>query len=235
MNSRILLLVVAVLPMVSMAALPEQSAEDSLRSWNFDVRLDDKKIGVHRFELYDAVDRQVLRTEASFDVRFLFINAFRYRHENTEVWNDGCLESIDAKTDNNGDELTVRGDAGEDAFTVSSQRGEQQLAGCVKTFAYWNPSILESTRLLNSQTGEYEDVRVTLDGTDELRVGETLVESQRYTLTAAGGDIKLWYAVEDRRWLALEAPAKGGRTIRYEPVPPAESRQYQQTIAGGAR
>lgn len=218
MNTKALLIAVSVLPSLCAAALPGQSAEEAERSWEFDVRLDDKKIGVHRFDLYSADDQQVLRTEASFDVRFLFINAFRYRHENTEIWNDGCLASIEAKTDNNGDQLTVRGGAGKGAFTVLSERGEQRLAGCVRTFAYWNPSILESTRLLNSQTGEYEDVRVTLDGTDEVDLGESKVAAQRYTLTTAAGDIRLWYATDDRRWLGLEAPAKGGRTIRYEPA-----------------
>ena len=45
------------------------------------------------------------------------------------------------------------------------------------------------------------------------------VEAVRYRLNAKAGAITLWYSNdESRRWLALEAPAKGGRKIRYVPV-----------------
>ncbi len=203
-------------------------------SWEFDVLLNDKKIGVHRFDVTEDEGRQVLETAASFDVRVLFINAFRYRHQNTETWTAGCLTSIDAKTDNNGDRLVVAGSVTGNGFSVSSQEGDTTLSGCVKTFAYWNPSILNATRLLNSQTGEYEDVAVSLVGREDVSVGNELVAADRYTLTAKGGDITLWYAREDQRWLALEAPAKGGRTIRYEPVKVPAAAERRQLIAGSS-
>jgi hypothetical protein len=49
-----------------------------------------------------------------------------------------------------------------------------------------------------------------------------MIDALRYSLETPGGEIKLWYASEDRRWLALEAPARGERKIRYVPrqVPP---------------
>lgn len=188
-------------------------------AWRFEVLLDDKQIGYHDFSVFNDGPRQVLETEASFDVKFLFITAFRYRHTNTEIWNDDCLLSIDAATDNNGDTLLVNGTQQEDAFRVSRDSGEATLERCVKTFAYWNPGILEADRLLNSQTGEYEDVSVEFDGEDQVVVDGSPVDALRYRLIAGAGEIKLWYSNEPmRRWLALEAPAKGGRTLRYRPL-----------------
>ena len=52
---------------------------------------------------------------------------------------------------------------------------------------------------------------------DMVDVDGSPVEAVRYTLSTSGGDIRLWYTREGL-WLALEAPAKGGRTIRYRPV-----------------
>ena len=181
--------------------------------------LNDKPIGFHSFSLNGDGERQRLTTEAQFDVKFLFINAFRYRHDNTEIWGNGCLDSINARTDSNGDLLSVRGQRIEDSFELEGQPGLQLPGNCIQTFAYWNPDILDSTQLLNSQTGELEDVTVTRESLDVIDVNGKTVEAVRYRLLAKAGAITLWYSNdESRRWLALEAPAKGGRTLRYIPV-----------------
>lgn len=203
---------------LALAAAGTSAAGASTQDWRFQVLLDDKEIGYHEFSLSEEAGRRVLDTRAEFDVRFLFITAFRYRHQNTEIWADGCLASIDAETDNNGDTLVVRGERREEGFRVTDNDGERTLSPCVQTFAYWNPAVLEAERLLNSQTGEYEYVTVALEGPDRLEVGERIVEALRYRLSAEAGDVRLWYSADDNTWLALEAPAKGGRTIRYRPV-----------------
>ena len=187
--------------------------------WQFEVLLNDKPIGFHSFSLTGDGERQTLTTEAQFDVKFLFINAFRYRHDNTEIWGNGCLDSINATTDSNGDCLSVRGQRLEDSFRLEGQPAEPLPGECIQTFAYWNPDILDSSRLLNSQTGELEDVTVIQENLDAVDINGKTVEAIRYRLLAKSGAITLWYSNdESRRWLALEAPAKGGRTLRYIPV-----------------
>jgi hypothetical protein len=209
------------------------NAADGLpgKQWQFDVALDDKPIGSHTFELQHDGEKQVLTTEASFDVKFLFVTAFRYRHQNTEIWNDGCLASIDASTDSNGDQFDVRGETGDGSFDLLSEKGSMALPGCVQTFAYWNPAILESRKLLNSQTGAYEDVTVTLEGREQLAVAGEPVDALRYRLSAQAGDIILWYSSADNTWIGLEAPAKGGRKLRYRAVVVPDRDASQQMVA----
>jgi hypothetical protein len=195
------------------------SAQTYQADWRFEVLLNDKPIGFHSFSLTGDAERQTLKTEAQFDVKFLFINAFRYRHDNTEIWGNGCLDSINATTDSNGDFLSVRGQRLEDSFRLEGQPAEPLPGECIQTFAYWNPDILDSSRLLNSQTGELEEVTVTREDLDAVDINGKTVEAIRYRLLAKSGAITLWYSNdESRRWLALEAPAKGGRTLRYIPV-----------------
>jgi hypothetical protein len=200
------------------AFLAAQTAMASDRSWEFEVSLDNRKIGYHTFDLSEDGDRRVLETEAAFDVKLLFVTAFRYRHSNVEVWDDGCLESINAVTDSNGKVFEVRGTRKAQRLTVMRSNGDDELEECVRTFAYWDPAVLGAERLLNSQTGEYESVTVVADGDDTVDVAGTSVPAKRFTLSTKSGDIKLWYSDDMRCWLALEAPARGGRTIRYQPV-----------------
>lgn len=205
---------------IACAAFGAAIASDGSPSaqWRFDVSLDGKTIGFHTFELQQDGAQEILKTEASFDVKFLFVTAFRYRHENTEIWDDGCLRSLEAATNSNGKELRVRGSVEKDGFSVQSTEGKQALPACVQTFAYWNPAILDSPQLLNSQTGVYEDVSLTLEGPDQVSVGGKSVEAMRYRLSVQAGDITLWYATADNTWVGLEAPAKGGRKILYQAV-----------------
>lgn len=195
------------------------------KQWRFDVLLDGKSIGYQTFDVRQDGAIEVLTTEASFDVKFLFVTAFRYRHRNTEVWNGGCLLSIDASTNSNGKKLEVRGEDAGDGFDLQSAAGATTLPGCVQTFAYWSPAVLESPQLLNSQTGAYEDVSVTPEGPDQVAVAGKPVDALRYRLSSKAGDITLWYSASDNTWLGLEAPAKGGRTLLYKAVTVPEATQ----------
>lgn len=194
---------------------PNRGLGQPEQEWEFRVLLDGSEIGTHQFELQNRGDSKLLQSIASFDVRFLFFSAFRYRHENTEQWSDGCLVDIEAKTVTNGKTQTVQGARNGDSFVV--ERGDQkvELPPCVMTFAYWNPSFLEQPRLLNPQTGEFLDVEVESMPAETLTVRGEQRQAQRYRLNAKGMDVQLWYS-QDNEWLALESVAKGGRIIRYE-------------------
>jgi len=191
------------------------TTNDTARSWDFSVLLDGSKIGYHRFELVEEGGERRLTSEARFDVRFLFINAFRYRHKNIEVWSDGCLEKIEANTRSNGKELAVNGARVEDGFVVDDGNEKSALDACVMTFAYWNPEFLNQPRLLDPQTGAYLEVDVERVGQEAISVRGEQVPASLYRVSARKMELKLWYS-EDNEWLALESVAKGGRIIRYE-------------------
>jgi len=206
---------VITLVMIFMTQLAS-GTEQTSKHWDFAVSLDGKPVGFHTFDLAETEFGQVLTTEASFDVKVLFVTAFRYRHKNTEIWQNDCLTSIDAKTNNNGKQLIVNGLEGDNQFQVENNDGVQTLSGCVKTFAYWRPELLGSKNMLNSQTGDYEDVMLTEEGVEQFELAGEAVEAVRYKLSAKKQDITLWYGADDNAWLGLEAPVRGGRILRYE-------------------
>jgi len=154
-------------------------------------------------------------SEASFDVKFLFVTAFSYRHNARENWTGGCLEEIEAHTHSNGKELNVVGERTGGAFVIDTGEQEARLPECVMSFAYWNPGFLDQPRLLNPQTGEYVEVEVEELGKDIVRLDGREVSARSVRLTARQMDITLWYS-ENAEWLALESVAKGGRILRYE-------------------
>jgi hypothetical protein len=188
------------------------------RSWNFEVFLNDKPIGHHRFLLRPEADGYTLQTEAEFEVSFLFFTAYRYRHENVEQWRGGCLESIEARTNDNGQALEVAGSRGTQGFSLISASAEGLIdAECVRTFAYWDRAALQDTRLLNSQTGEYQTVELRPMGREIIEIGGQAITAQRYALSGDGLALELWYSPEGD-WLKLTSNVGKGRQLRYELV-----------------
>ena len=213
MNFSIRMFVATIL--VALSSFAAAADDSASRTLMFDVFLDGKKIGYHRFDIDGTRNNAAVRSEASFDVKFLFVTAFSYRHTATENWSNGCLDEIEARTDSNGKMLSLFGERNGEVFVVDTGESAAELPECVMSFAYWNPVFLDQPRLLNPQTGEYLDVEVEDLGSDLLRIDGREIPARSVRLTARKMDIRLWYS-EDSEWLALESVAKGGRIIRYE-------------------
>lgn len=200
-------LLTLVLPFAAVASEPERVV--------FDVYLDDKQIGTHSYEFARAGESTIVSSNAQFDVKFLFITAYKYRHTVTERWNDGCLSHIDAETTANGKRQTVDGRSEAGVFAIEQGDELRRLGECVMTFAYWNPDFLEQARLLNPQTGEYLPVEVTEVDLAALDAERTKLGASAYRVSAKGLKVTVWYS-ESGDWVGLESEAKGGRVLRYE-------------------
>lgn len=203
---RLFLLAVALAPGLALA-----SAE---REWRFRVLLDGSKVGTHTFRVTERGGDRRVESDAIFTVKFLFINAYTYAHEARERWQGDCLAELDARTDDNGKRMAVRGASNGAKFEVQVPRGAQ-LPACVMSFAYWNPAMLEQPRLLNVQTGELTDVRIEPLGEETVRVRGAATNARRYAVHAPKFRIDLWYAAGEN-WVQLESRTESGRMLRYE-------------------
>ncbi|MDJ0940870.1 MAG: DUF6134 family protein [Woeseiaceae bacterium] len=192
------------------------SADDHTQTLEFDVYLDESLIGFHKFRINELGPVREVQSEANFDVKFLFITAFRYRHSLEERWVDGCLAELAARTNSNGKKTTIVGELTDDAFVIETSGERAALPPCVSTFAYWNPGFLEQPKLLNPQTGEYLEVSVEALPPRPISASGREQDARGFMITAKQFEVTVWYSEKDNRWLALESPAKGGRTIRYE-------------------
>ena len=88
-------------------SLPLHTSANTEREWNFRVYLEDREIGYHRFHLTQHGTGSEIVSEARFEVTFMKIPFFRYRHRNVETWNDQCLASISSTTDDVASSIVV--------------------------------------------------------------------------------------------------------------------------------
>jgi len=192
--------------------IPVAAAEQTYR---FKVLLDGKEIGAQTFVVSSDKERTRIEINASFDVKVLFFTAYSYRHINREVWQGECLREISATTNDNGDSLFVRGAYSGSRLELRTHVGEQSVEGCVRTFAYWNRDWLQSPRLLNSQTGEVQDVRVWKVAEETVSVRGVPTETEHIRIVSKAFTIDLWYD-KNRQWVGLQSTTKNGGTLHYQ-------------------
>jgi len=185
------------------------------KNWRFTVYLDGDEIGFHNFSIVHSNDEHEVYSRAQFDVKFLFINAYSYRHDNVERWSNQCLDSINAVTDDNGELYKVSGEVADESFIINTLENMNEYSPCIKTFAYWDRDFLNETTLLNSQTGEMVEISSEFVGNETIRhMGED-VNARHYRLRGDKLQIDLWYSTDDH-WLALESLTESGRVVRYQ-------------------
>lgn len=185
--------------LVATVLAPAPAAAGVEREWRFRVLLDAREVGTHTFRVTEHGGERLVTSDARFQVKLLFINAYNYAHEARERWQGDCLSALDARTDDNGERVTVR----------------TRPPACVMSFAYWNPRMLEQKQLLNAQTGELTEVRIEPLGEETLRVRGAPLSARRYAVHASKFRIDLWYAA-DSSWVQLESRTASGRLLRYE-------------------
>lgn len=192
----------------------------SSREWQFEVRLDGRPIGTHRFVVRGREAEREVESNAQFDVKLLGLTVYRYRHQARERWAGDCLQSLQSQTDDDGQPQRVdlrrepAAAAGSTAASASgsgagsgktpvpsADRAPNPLAGpdgaCVMSFAYWHPKLRQQTRLLNPQTGLIEDVRFERLPDATLAVGGRDVPANRWRLSTPKQELTLWYRRDD--------------------------------------
>lgn len=203
---RAALAVLASAALMAPAAFAQESGE-----WNFQVALDGKPIGSHRFVVSAGGGpgaRQV-DSRANLLVRLLGIPVYRYRHQAEERWQGDCLRELRADTDDDGKRLQV-----------AAQRFD--APACLMGYAYWNPRLVRQQQLVDPQTGRLTAVRFERLPDAAIEVAGRPVPAQGWRLLAEGQRITVWYAAQGGRWIALDADAKGGRRLSYRLSPPSE-------------
>lgn len=188
------------------------------KEWAFDVFLDKTRIGEHTFKL---ADNETLISQAKFNVKLLFINAYQYQHQAIEQWDKNCLKNLASETVENKVKTIVKGQRQTDTFEVSNGKENQNLPGCTMTFAYWNQKILEQSKLLNPQNAEFLDTSIKKLGNVLLDVKGKAIDTLHYKLDASLNgkqklNIELWYRADNHEWVGLKSITPEGYQIYYK-------------------
>ena len=193
----------------SFSSSTQASYMPEARRMAFKVSANGKNIGEHliKFEMQNTK----LHVKSSVDVavKLAGFTAFYYRLLAHEVWKDGKLVQLKSKSDMNGKENKLVALAKPDGLLIQSNNKRFTASSDTLPTSYWNPSVLQKSRLLNMQTGKLTAVRSAKVGSDKVTTAGVPTPADRYRVT---GDVSmvLWYS-QNGEWSAGSFQMQGHR------------------------
>lgn len=191
------------------AADPIQLYGNEIR---FDIARDGKPIGQHVVTFTRTDDGVEAESRADVQVDLLFLTAYRLRYQARELWSDGELRVIEASTNDNGDYTHVQAVRDAAGLVISSPAGTFTAPEILPT-SHWNAALLKGGSLLNTLTGELDEVEVFYQGFDTVMTNNGPVRARHYLYS---GDLngEIWFD-DEGRWVGLRFRANDGSIIEY--------------------
>lgn len=191
------------------AALASSAPSNPTQPIRFDVRRGGEPIGTHTVQFQRSGDDLIVDVEILLEVRVAFVTVYRYRHTNREIWRQGRLISVDARTDDDGEALFVRASAGNGGLRVESGEGVVTAPADTLSTSYWNRETVRQSRLIDTQYGRVASVTSTPIGARSVDTPSGVVRAECWRVT---GDLELdvCYA-DDGAWVGLDFQARGSQ------------------------
>lgn len=173
----------------------------------FSVRRGDAFIGEHVLTFTRMGERIEVLIEAAFEIKVAFFTAWRYSHENREVWENGRLISLDSRTDDDGNRLSVTARATAAGLEVDGRDGRFVAPSDTLSTSWWNVGVVGRNQALDTQNGVLRSYAVSPGAWEQVTAGGRRIRARRHTLS---GDINLqiWYSDLDQ-WVKMHFDGRG--------------------------
>lgn len=177
----------------------------------FTISRDGSEIGRQVLTFAREGTRLTVDTNVEISVKRFFVTVHRFERTARSVWRDGLVESYTASTDNNGKKSSLSIAARGDKLTIRANGRSRAVARTMKIPEFWNIDILSEKSVINTVTGEVNEIAVSQPEETSLELGGRKIPARRYTVTGKATR-DLWY---DEKGGLLQISRKGrdGSTI----------------------
>ena len=177
------------------------------RRMPFSVRRGDDFIGNHVVTFSQSGNRVEVLVTAAFEVKVAFVTAWRYEHQNREVWEDGRLISVDSTTNDDGTDLSVTARATATGLDVQGREGRFTAPADTLSTSWWNAGVVGRNQVLDTQNGIMRSYSVSPGSWESVTAGGRPVQARPYVLS---GDFNLtiWFSDQDQ-WVKMRFDARG--------------------------
>ncbi|QJW99267.1 DUF6134 family protein [Frigoriglobus tundricola] len=188
----------------ALAGAPALAEADEVRT--FAVTVDGKPGGTYTITTAAAADgTETITVAAEVKVK-LALYTYVYQLNSAEVWKNGQLVSLDAKSNDDGKKRTVSAVAGDRGLTVTVNRESRKTGADLITATGVRAPAADKARdavLFDAEDGSETAVRVDPLGACKVTLNGQVVEGTRFKLTGKDVAAEWWFD-------------KTGRAIRQE-------------------
>lgn len=203
------------------------------QSLTFAVTRNGESIGTHTVRFVNEGDRRKVSTDISFSVKTMGVAVYRYVHHSTENWQGDRLQSLSARTDDNGNTYKVevsrigeqlrvnreerkpiiRAPSLEQYLPAETKAESETVPGTTLPTSLWNVRLPAQSVLINIQHGRQSRFQVSKLGQETIKTSSQSVQATHYRYA---GEIRFdqWFDANGR-WVKAIFTAHDGSTIDY--------------------
>ncbi|MDE1153776.1 MAG: DUF6134 family protein [Micavibrio sp.] len=170
------------------------------------------EIGSHVITINTKGDKTTVDIQTRIAVKVLFVTAYSYAFDGTEVWQDGKLISLSTKSNDNGDKHVVSAERKDGKLMLTTDGATDEIADDSLPSSWWNKATMKKKELLDVIKGTIDDVTIEPGEPEEIDIGGKSVKADTYVVTG-GLNRQLWYAKDGS--LLKQSFTKKGEFIQY--------------------
>ena len=179
----------------------------------FDVVREGKRVGTHVVGFQGVPNDLVVTSKFNLKIDILFINAYSFEYSSKANWKEGTLHDLSVLVDDNGEKFSLEAKKRSKYLTVSNGQERFQVPLPIYPTNHWNAGVLGQNKVLNTLTGELNNVEIIEKGYEIIETGQGKVKAMRYAYT---GDLEteIWYD-DKKRWVGMKFVGSDGSLITY--------------------
>ena len=181
---------------------------------DFDVIREGEIIGTHEVRFDRDANGWNVRSVVDLEVRFLAFFVFRYRYEADARWVNGELHRLRTDSVDDGERSSMIATRSEDLMQIRFKDKTYTTRAPIIPTNHWNVSVLGQKRVLNTITGNVNDVILVSKGREPILTERGYVDANRYSYTGDLVDTEVWYD-DEGRWVKLRFLGRDGTPIEY--------------------
>ena len=181
---------------------------------DFDVIRNGENIGVHSVRFIAEPEGLSVHCLVDMKINFLAIFNYRYRYESKSVWTGPEFKMLEATVNDDGTISSMLATRSGPDIHIRIQDKSYKTRGPIIPTDHWNSNVLLQTRVLNTLTGNVNNVGLVDKGSEKVSTEEGSISATRYTYTGDLVDTDVWYDNEGR-WVKLRFLGSDGTPIEY--------------------
>ena len=177
----------------------------------FEIFLNDKKIGFHKLFFQNIGNKIVVNTEIQMIVKLVgIIPVLKYFHKGNEIWIDNRFVEAKTSTKKNRIKFKFTAKRKESKIEIKSRKKVFLVNGDSLFTSYWNQNWLKKKVLFDTQHGKKRFISVEKKDFEKIKTSNSTIFAQRYKVTGTQDkpngkkiDYDIWY--DDKgRWVKIK-------------------------------
>ena len=180
----------------------------------FDVIREGKVVGEHITSFEKNGDAVTVTSRMNIDIFVLFLPVYAFDYQTTETWTSGQLTNLKVNVVDGSDRLAFHANRKRSDLAVLLEDRSYTIEGQIFATNHWNANVVNDRQVLNTLTGNVNDIIVTPKGAETIDVSGGQITANRYDYSGDLTDTSVWYD-DQGRWVKLQFLARDGSIIKY--------------------